>query len=377
MPTNIFDSVDEMISKENLSQIVGTPIVSIERGVLENEGFSANMLERLKLSTSESQTIYLVLKHFDIDNDWLMRLTHDDLVREVALYKEGIYEQLPAECIVPIAAAARESNSWATLMPDVSGMLVPSGDVAVPAGDIKELVDHLAALHTHFMGNKSMNNSKLGLSSEEDWILMLSPQVGQSEVDSGTENDISGNLVFAWNTYWDAAPSEASHILKQLQSDLNPLLKALDEGERTFLHGDVKFSNLGFCSDCSSLLEVGIGQKDRKVTSRTIFLDWGLSMYSSPFIEIGWFLAVNSAKLSIAKEDVIQMYRDSMAENGHLFDEENWQKSLDLGLLAGGALRLIWAKALGTLADDPAIKEREIAEVVWWSEQVIRAGTWL
>ena len=87
MPTNIFDSVDEMISKENLSQIVGTPIVSIERGVLENEGFSANMLERLKLSTSESQTIYLVLKHFDIDNDWLMRLTHDDLVREVALLR--------------------------------------------------------------------------------------------------------------------------------------------------------------------------------------------------------------------------------------------------------------------------------------------------
>ena len=51
--------------------------------------------------------------------------------------------------------------------------------------------------------------------------------------------------------------------------------------------------------------------------------------------------------------------------------------SVDLGLLAGGALRLIWAKALGTLADDPAIKEREITEVVWWSEQVIRAGKWL
>ena len=71
------------------------------------------------------------------------------------------------------------------------------------------------------------------------------------------------------------------------------------------------------------------------------------------------------------------MYRDSMASLGYTFDKETWSKSLDLGLLAGGALRLIWAKALGILSDDPAVKQRETAEVEWWSKQVIRASSWL
>lgn len=377
MEPNIFGTVEEMISIASLSKITGNTIESMDRGNFQNEGFSGNSLERINLTTSGGQVINLILKHFDIKGDWLMRLTHDDVVREVALYNQGIYQQLPPECLVPIMAAAREHDSWATLMPDVSEMLVPSGDAVVSADQIKTHLDHLAAIHGEFLGDQSMNDPKLGLCSEQDWIMMLSPAVGQAEVDAGTSNDISGNLVFAWDTYWNAAPSEAADVLKSLQADLSPLLNALDEGPRTLLHGDYKYANIGSCSDCFSLLDIGVNLSGSKTDSRTIMLDWGLAMYSSPLIEIGWFLAINSAKLSIPKEEVIQMYRDSMASFGYTFDKETWSKSLDLGLLAGGALRLIWAKALGILSDDPAVKQRETAEVEWWSKQVIRASSWL
>ena len=85
MEPNIFGTVEEMISIASLSKITGNTIESMDRGNFQNEGFSGNSLERLILTTSGGQVINLILKHFDIKGDWLMRLTHDDVVRAGAV----------------------------------------------------------------------------------------------------------------------------------------------------------------------------------------------------------------------------------------------------------------------------------------------------
>ncbi len=356
MGINQFNTVEEMINVENLSSLVGKKILRIERGVFENEGFSGNSLEKITAFDVDGQQTSYVLKHFDFNGDWLMRLTHDDKVREVALYLHGVYDKLPENIVVPILAAAKENNSWATLMEDVSEFLVPSGDVAVSSEDIKRHMDHAAELHAKYMGDESFKDPKFSLSSELDWIMMLSPEVGRNEVASGRANDISGMLEGAWETFYSVFPPEAVEIIKDLQEDIEPLLNELKQGPYTLLQGDYKYANLGTVNHS---------------VPRTIMIDWGMSIYASPLIEVTWFLAINSAKLSISKEEVVQSYRDSLAKYGYSYEDHVWDRLFTLGIVSN-MLRLGWAKALGAGAEDPDVSAREMAEVQWWAEQILR-----
>ena len=351
-----YDSVEEMMRVENISSLTGKTFKKIEIGEFENEGFSGNSLEKVTAYDADGQTESFVLKHFDIKGDWLMRLTHDDKVREVALYLQGVYQALPENCVVPILATAKENNSWATLMEDVSDILVPSGDVSIPAEDIKRHLEHAAEFHAKFMADDSFKDPKLGLTSERDWIMMLSPEVGRNEVASGQANDISGMLESAWEKFYTVFPPESVQIIKDLQENIEPLLTELNEGPRTFLHGDYKYANLG------SIEKSGL---------KTIMIDWGLAIYTSPLLELTWFLAINSAKLTISKEEIIQSYRESLAKYGHNYEDQVWDRMLVLGVVSN-MLRLGWAKALGVHADDPDVKTREIEEVKWWAEQINR-----
>ncbi len=356
MDKQVFDTVEEMIGLKSISAITGKKISEVKRSIFENEGFSGNSLEKIIAIGPNGETESYILKHFDIEGDWLMRLTHDAQVREVALFLNGVYQKLPENCIVPILAAAKENNSWATLMEDVSDLLVPSGDAKVSAEDIKGHMEHLAELHAKFMKDESFKDPKFGLCSALDWIMMLSPDVGRNEIAAGTENDISGMLSSAWENFYKVFPPDAVQIIKGLQSDIEPLLNELKEAPHTFLHGDYKYANIG-STDSSS--------------PKTIMLDWGMALYASPLLELGWFLAINSAKLSISKEEVIQSYRDSFAKFGFSYADSVWDRLLTLGLVSN-MLRLGWAKSLGANAEDPEVKDREMAEVNWWAEQIMK-----
>src|SRR5689334_14886764 len=101
MPPLIFSSIDQMLSAAGLAQITGGAVASVERATLDIAHFSGNTLERVVVRVAEAERCF-VLKRFSIERDWIMRLTHDYTVREVALYRHGIYAQLPSVCCVPI-----------------------------------------------------------------------------------------------------------------------------------------------------------------------------------------------------------------------------------------------------------------------------------
>ena len=72
-----------------------------------------------------------------------------------------------------------------------------------------------------------------------------------------------------------------------------------------------------------------------------------------------------------------EQYRQSLASFGYAYQPHAWTRDLEVGLLAGGAMRLGWQKALGTQSPDATVRARETQDLEWWSEQIIRAGRWL
>lgn len=380
MRARLFNSVAELISPDGLASIIGSPVESVERRALEVEHYSGNTLEQVYATHADRQ-VRFVLKHFDSERDWIMRLTHDSEVREVALFRGGVFARIPDLVIVPIVAAAREEQSWASLMLDVSDVLVPATHEPIEVMDLKRFLDHLALIHARFMEDESLLKPALGLSSLRDFISILSPSVVHREVEQGRTHPVLEMALRGWEIFEHMAPPEAVRIVKKAQQDLRPLLRALARAPRTLVHGDYKFANLGSWSPQPSPQplprEKGEGNAEGGFEPRTIILDWQDATFGSPLLDIAYMLAINAARMPISKEEAIQMYRESLASYGYPYQPHAWTRDLEVALLAGGAMRLIWQKALGTQADDPALRAREEAEVQWWSEQIVRGGRWL
>ncbi len=352
-----------------LSTLLGVRVKSVERGPLEAEHFSGNTLERVRVMRN-GQEVNLVLKHFSIERDWIMRLTHDTSVREVALFRGGVYDRMPEQVYVPVIAAARDGDSWASLMMDVSPWLVLSVNQSIPAFDLKCYLDHLAAVHARFMNDETLLNPEFGLSTLEDFVMILSPANARREVEEGRAHPILEMAIRGWEVFEEVARPEAVQIIRNTQKDLRPLLAAVTCAPRTLVHGDFKLANLGSLPPPQSGAQVG-------TEPRTIILDWQDATFSSPLLDIGYFLAINSAFLPVSKEETIQMYRDSLAGHNWVWPPRTWERDLAVGLLAGGAMRVGWQKALGTQSDDSAVRERACNEMERWSEGIVRAGRWL
>jgi len=368
MEAPLFASVEEMLSPNGLARILGGQVESVEVGPLDVEHYSGNTLEQVRVRRGGATTSF-VLKRFSLEHDWIMRLTHDYAVREVALFRGGVFRRLPGECWVPIVAAARNGQSWTSLMVDVSDFLIPSSLAPLPIHDLRRYLNHLAAAHARFMGDESLLEPALGLSSLEDFILILSAPTVRREVEQGRTHVVLEMAVRGWEIFEAVAKPEAVQVIKNAQQDLGPLLRALAHSPHTLVHGDFKLANLGSWSQPLPR-ETGEGL-------RTIMLDWQDATCGPPLLDIAYFLAVNSTRLPVSKGEAVRMYRASLAAHGYAYTDEVWARDLGVGLLAGGAMRLGWQKALGTQSEDLAARTKGNGELRWWSEQIVRAGRWL
>jgi hypothetical protein len=374
MSNFIFESVEQLVSPEGLGALTGSVIESVERAPLAVEHFSGNTLERVT-AKRENKTMRFVLKHFSFDNDWIMRHTQDYEVREVALFRFGIFPKIPEWCIVPIIAVARNGKSWSSLMVDVSEALTPSSSEPIPLDDLKRYLNHLAVIHARFMEDESLLNPKLGLTTLRDFILILSPQTVSRSIEQGQTHRVLEWAQRGWQQFAAQSP-DASRILEKIRYDLRPLLRAIARAPRTLVHGDYKLANLG------TWIPPMPSNHDENaphpaVEPRTIVLDWQGAAFGSPLLDLGYFLAINSSRLPVSKEETIQIYRDALALYGYRYQEHSWTRDLEVGLLAGGAMRLVWQHALSANSADETVRERATSEIAWWSEVIVRASRWL
>ena len=184
---------------------------------------------------------------------------------------------------------------------------------------------------------------------------------------SGAETALAGTgLDPAFDAGWQALATGFAGI------SLKPLFDALAQTPHTLVHGDYKFANLGSLAPTTMGADHPIAKEPR-----TIMLDWQDATFGPPLLDLGYFLAIEAARLPVTKDAVLEVYREELATAGHRPEARTWERDVALGLLAGGAMRLLWQKALRTQAADPAICEQAQADLAWWSEQVVRARRWL
>jgi hypothetical protein len=363
----VFDSLEEMTSAAGLSLLCGRPVAVVERRPLEAAHYSGNTLERITARLHGAER-WFVLKRFSIERDWIMRLTHDRAVREVALFRHGVYARLPATCYVPIVAAARDGSTWASLMTDVSPGLAPAGDEPLTLDELRRYLAHLAALHARFLDDDSLGDPALGLSSLRDFMLILAPTTVQTECAEGRSHPVLEAAARGWSRCAEIAPHGVMQIVQKLERDPGPLLALIERMPHTLLHGDFKAANLGAWPPPSL---------DRCGTPRTIMLDWQDATFGAPLLDLGYFLAISALRLPVTKEAAIDLYREALVGCGYSYPQPTWERDRDLGLLAGGALRLLWQKALGTQASDPIFRQRQAEEARWWCDLTLRASRWL
>ncbi|MBM2811684.1 MAG: hypothetical protein HW416_2443 [Chloroflexi bacterium] len=157
--------------------------------------------------------------------------------------------------------------------------------------------------------------------------------------------------------------SDVAELIGSLLDDPGPLCDALSRYPQTVIHGDWKLGNLGILPEAAR---------------RIVLLDWGQVGPAPPAVELGWYLAVNSARMPVSKEEAITIYRDGLQKRlGDRFDESWWQPQLDLSLL-GAFLQLGWPKTLGAArGETEAVRQRERSELIWWSARVREGARWL
>ncbi len=328
----IFDSVEAMLKGEALSALLGARVRSVQRQPLNVAHLSGNALEEILVESNAGQ-VRLILKTFQPTRDWVMRLTHDALTREAMLFVHGIYARMPHEIFVPVIAVTREGETWASLMRDVAAELLPTNQV-LNENDARVLIEHLAALHAHFWNDATLQNPALGLSSLQDFLTILSPARIQNELDAGRAHPVLEMAARGWQKFFADAPKDVREKIRAWQENPAPLLDELEAMPQTLVHGDFKLGNLGIARR-SDLLNT-----DSLIT---VALDWQDATRGAGVLDLGYFLALNARWLPFSKAEAIEIYTSALNARGHFVST----REIEIGLLAGGALRLLWLMVNG------------------------------
>jgi len=309
--------------------------------VADAPGKSGATLERLEIAGHR-----YVLKHLDLASDWTMRASGSLRGAPLELWERGILDQLPGCINQPIVAAAPEqrpvpvpSGGCALLMHDVSEFLVPVGDEPIPAGQHRQFLQHMAALHAAFWN----------CGPEADVVpimhryLELSPWMAEAEAAIGSDHLVPQLVAKGWPMLAEVAPV-AAEIAGPLVRDPGPLVEALLSTPQTLVHSNWKLDNLGTDND-----------------GRTVLLDWEQPGRGPALSDLAWYLAINCRRLPESKEGSIELYREALQAAG-IDTAPWWERQLALSLL-GALVQFGWEKALGGYDE----------ELAWWETQAVRA----
>lgn len=288
-----------------------------------------------------------VVKTFDGRNDWTQHASGVLGGPILPLWQRGILDRLP-DClnqpIIEVAAERRgASRLTAILMHDVGPWLIPAVDDPIPLSVHQLQLAHLATMHATLWEP----GPDFDVVPEMHRFLELSPWTAQAEAAIGSEHVLPPLLERGWRLLPQVAPRAAA-IVGPLALDPGPLVLALADTPRAFVHGNWKLDNLGL--------------DDR---GRTVLLDWELPGVGAPCGDLAWYLAINCRRLPQSKEAAIGDYRSALEAAG-VDTTRWWDRQLALSLL-GALVQFGWEKALGGYDD----------ELAWWEERAAEGARYL
>jgi hypothetical protein len=279
-------------------------------------------------------------------DDWLMRVSGNTSNWEFKVWRAGLYAQTPSVIDHTIIGMALEGTGptarLSILMNDCGTDLVPSGDTILPPAHHAAFIDHMAAMHAHFMGWRD----HLGLQDLAQRFRYFAPDNIAAELRA---DDVPEPLAVA-DRGWAVLPERAPRLHELAaagQRDAEGLAEALRTTPLTFVAGDWKLGNVG-----------------RHADGRTVLLDWAYPGESAPTWDLTWYLAINRARLPESKESTIDRYRKSLEQHG--VDTTGWwERQLGLSLL-GMAAVFAWEKAVG-----------DQDELDWWEQAAVAGARFL
>jgi len=286
-----------------------------------------------------------ILKHVHIDHDWTMRFFGETTCVPVEVWRAGLMDALPERidhATVGVAGGfGRDGLGGALLMRDVSAALVPAGDESLPLEHHLQLLDDLAALSARMWGWTDDTGVLLPMANH--WLAFTDTVIAAEEA-NGFPDAVPRIAKEGWSRFEGRAAPAVRDLVQSLRRDRRPLVDAVAATPLTFLHGDWKLGNVGIGAD-----------------GRTVLIDWTYCGEGPICFELGWYLAINSARLPHSKEDAMAALRASLERHG--VDTNGWWER-QLGLCLLGALVLFgWEKAFGT--DD---------EFGWWCDRAVEGA---
>lgn len=330
----LHDSVEGMLSPENLSQFLGEPVTHVDRGDAAVWGNAGSQFTRVDTDAGR-----LILKTMSMDSDWEMFATDDSVCRSVTVWQYGLLDRARPHLDAAVLACAREGDLWAILMPDLSGRFLSDNVENSPSPELREMLprflDGLAGMHAEFWEDPALDDPRLGLDDPRGLFQLASPTFADQHLGKWDTWLLQG-AVDGWAALQEMLDGDAASHARALINDPQPLLDALGRHPSTFLHGDMYTPNLASNGD------------------HLIAIDWQMAMHSVATIDLARFvLDVCEDAASLGR--MVQHYRDRL--EGHLgsgFADDQWEEMVDLGILT----EVLWIapfKAwLASVSDDPA-----------------------
>lgn len=358
----LYPSLEAMLVPDAFGAIEGTPVVELRRLPFSSvDSLSGSRFLRLETVSARDGTRHgYIVKRISLEWDWLMRAAGDQIGRAALAWQSGLLDRVPAVIDHGVVACAEDGSGRAILMRDLRDCLFPPGDERIAAGDHERILDAMAELHARFWDDAADAAPERGFISLRQHYHILSPETARRE--AGGSDPIPRMIGAGWELLPELVDPDIAAVIGTLLDDPGPLCTTLAPHSRTVVQGDWKLGNLGL---------------RRGWPHRVVLLDWDRVGSGPPGLDLAWYLAVNSARLPVSKEDTIASYRGRLERRlGGRLDPAEWQRQLDLTLL-GGFLQLGWPKLLGAVSEDPATRARERAELRWWSDRVRAGARWL
>jgi hypothetical protein len=281
-----------------------------------------------------------IVKYVHVDQDWIMRVGGDVGCKPLQVWTSGLMDVLPERIdhgTVAVAAGLGR-NGWgaALLMRDLSAAIVPPGDDPIPLEEHLGYLDTMAALAARTWGW----SDDVGLLPLANRYSLCSDVNLGVQVAKGYPDPVPRIAVEGWARFTERAPDDVVDLFRALRQDVQPILDALAGTLSALLHGDWKLGNVGTTAD-----------------GRTVLIDWALPGFGPIGHELGWYLALNRARLPHSQEDAVAALRSALEAHG-VATASWWDRQLAVCLL-GTMVQFGWEKALG---DDD--------ELGWWCDRI-------
>ncbi|HYZ91182.1 MAG TPA: phosphotransferase [Actinomycetota bacterium] len=281
----------------------------------------------------------MVIKHVHLDG--LVASLGGQPDRQYRLWTDGVFDRVPSVIDHAILAVEPDDDGWILVLRDVSNTLLPD-DYVLTRDESRRVLSAVNELHQEFWGEYVEQIPSL----DEYYSVFLRLHTVAADF------SISKLIARGWELFPDVAPPDIAGAMAALLGDPALISTELTQHPTTFIHGDLRLHNLGLTAD------------------KVVLLDWEITANAPPFVEFAWYLIISATRVDASREQIIDDFREISGEH---FDP----RALEIALI-GGLASLGWNKALDIVENpDPAVRERERADLDWWIARVRTAlETW-